>query len=337
MSTDKFWEQWGAGSGQSGNPADKSPATDGSEKSGPVDDDVLAAWLKSLPPDDPLVPHPTALPSTSGNPADLAALWPPAAPVDPFAGISSGSGGTGGGEWDLAIEGTPAAPPTTPAAPVAPAAPAPPATSAAPPAAPSVPAPPSTSDFDLDLGGLSGPVPVGNPFAPVEPPATPAAPAAPPPSPFGTPPPAAPPVAATPPSPAAGAPAPVSPFGPPIPPVAPPAEALSAPPLKVEISIGRRTFNQDIRGEALIGRPDATRGIHPEIDLRQDDAVSRRHAKIFIRDGRYVLTDLNSTNGTRHNRAWVQPEIEIPLNPGDEVEVGELTLIRILEIPSPNA
>lgn len=129
----------------------------------------------------------------------------------------------------------------------------------------------------------------------------------------------------------------MTPFGPPIPPVAPPAENLAAPPLRVEVTVGRRTFEQDVRGEALIGRPDATRGIHPEIDLRQDDAVSRRHAKIFIRDGKYVLTDLNSTNGTRHNRQWVQPESEIILCPGDEIEVGELTLIRVLEIPSTHA
>ena len=91
------------------------------------------------------------------------------------------------------------------------------------------------------------------------------------------------------------------------------------------------------RGEALIGRPDATRGIHPEIDLRMDDAVSRRHAKIFVKNGVYVLTDLNSTNGTRYNREWVQPEKEFVLKAGDEIEVGELTLIRVIEAPNPNA
>ncbi|HTE20706.1 MAG TPA: FHA domain-containing protein, partial [Armatimonadota bacterium] len=110
-----------------------------------------------------------------------------------------------------------------------------------------------------------------------------------------------------------------------------------APPLRLEINTGRRTVEKMIQGEALIGRPDTTRGIHPEIDLRLDDAVSRRHAKIFVRNGQYVLTDLNSTNGTRHNEQWLQPEVEVPLAPGDEIEVGEATLIRVLEAPASNA
>ena len=130
---------------------------------------------------------------------------------------------------------------------------------------------------------------------------------------------------------------PASPFGPPVPPVAPPQETLQAPIMRVELRTGRRTTEIDIRGEALIGRPDATRGIHPEIDLRLDDAVSRRHAKIFMRGNHYVLTDLNSTNGTRLNGQWVQAEAEVPLKAGDEIEVGELSVIRVLEAPNANA
>jgi hypothetical protein len=136
---------------------------------------------------------------------------------------------------------------------------------------------------------------------------------------------------------AAPVPPPASPFGPPPPPYAPPPEALQAGPLKLSITVGRRTFDQVVQGEALIGRPDATRGLHPEIDLRQDDAVSRRHAKIFVRNGRYVLTDLNSTNGTRYNRDWLHPEVEVPLKPGDEIELGEQTVIRVVEAPDSHA
>lgn len=130
---------------------------------------------------------------------------------------------------------------------------------------------------------------------------------------------------------------PPMPFGPPPPPAPPPAEVLEAPPLKLLITTGRKSVEQTVQGEALIGRPDPTRGLHPEIDLRLDDAVSRRHAKIFRREGRYVLTDLNSTNGTRYNHDWLQPEVEVDLKPGDEIEVGEITLIRVLEAPEPNA
>jgi hypothetical protein len=199
--------------------------------------------------------------------------------VDPFAGIQGSPNTALPEDWDLAFDE--------------------PAPSAA-------PAAPGAGLTDFALGGLAGPTPAGDPFAPGAPGASPA-PAAP------------------------------SPFGPPPPPAPPPAEALQAPPLRLAITIGRRTTEQNVQGEALIGRPDATRRIHPEIDLRQDDAVSRRHAKIFVRNGRYVLTDLNSTNGTRYNNEWVQPEIEVPLKPGDTIEVGEQTLIKVLEAPESHA
>lgn len=299
MSQDKFWEQWGSSPAQ---PAEKpeetakGPDAAKQESVGGVDSDVLSAWLQALPPHDPVVPPvpPTPPPSQPGSGGDLSETWPPAAPVDPFAGIQGSSTAS---DWDLAFDDD-VVPPVTPIPAPEPAAPA-----------------PGVGEFAVDLGGLAGPVPGGNPFAP-EAPAAAAAPAA---------------------APAAPAPPVVSPFGPPPPPAAPPQEVLEAAPLKLVITTGRRTVEQNIQGEALIGRPDATRGIHPEIDLRLDDAVSRRHAKIYVKGGQYVLTDLNSTNGTRHNRQWLQPEVEVPLKAGDEIEVGELTLIRVLEAPEPNA
>lgn len=315
MSQDKFWEQWGKGS----QPTE--PAKADAEASSSVDDDILAAWLKALPPSE--VNDPTGLGAggstpTPTSPADLAALWPPSAPVDPFAEIHKGTSGTDPvSDWDLALD----LDPVTPAAPAAPPASAPPLTPPAPPRA----APPAGGLGDFAIGGsLAGPTPMANPFAPAPPPPA-----------------AAPPVPGRP----AGFPGaaqvpglpPASPFGPPVPPVAPPQETLQAPLLRVELKTGRRTTEIDIRGEALIGRPDATRGIHPEIDLRLDDAVSRRHAKIFMRGGYYVLTDLNSTNGTRLNGQWVQAESEAPLKAGDEIEVGELSVIRVIEAPNANA
>lgn len=303
LSQDKFWEQWGGSSAQ---PADKPDETakapdaakhEGSASSvGGVDSDVLSAWLQALPPHDPVVPPvpSTPPPSQPGSGGDLSETWPPAAPVDPFAGIQAGSAAS---DWDLAFDDD-VVPPVTPV----------------PPPQPEPSQPSGVGEFAVDFGGLAGPIPGGNPFAPDAPAA-----AAPAPEPAPPPPPV------------------VSPFGPPPPPAAPPQEVLEAAPLKLVITTGRRTVEQSIQGEALIGRPDATRGIHPEIDLRLDDAVSRRHAKIYVKNGQYVLTDLNSTNGTRHNRQWLQPEVEVPLKAGDEIEVGELTLIRVLEAPEANA
>lgn len=55
-----------------------------------------------------------------------------------------------------------------------------------------------------------------------------------------------------------------------------------------------------------------------------DDRVSRFHAKVQEDQGQLVLTDLDSTNGTRVNGETVQLRI---LRPGDRINVGRSTLL----------
>lgn len=82
--------------------------------------------------------------------------------------------------------------------------------------------------------------------------------------------------------------------------------------------------------EATIGRWDADNGVFPDVDLDQFDAeskVSRRHARIRITNGRYMIEDLGSTNGTYVNRG----RRLLPGNPhliedNDEVIVGKTFL-----------
>lgn len=76
--------------------------------------------------------------------------------------------------------------------------------------------------------------------------------------------------------------------------------------------LGRRFALID--GELSIGR-DGKNGI--VVDL---DTVSRRHAKIVIREGRSYVVDLKSTNGTYLNNKEVLEEL--PLRSGDYVKVG---------------
>jgi FHA domain len=71
------------------------------------------------------------------------------------------------------------------------------------------------------------------------------------------------------------------------------------------------------RREVLIGRD-------PVCDLAlADPAVSRRHARLRFRDGRWILQDLDSTNGTRVNGVRVG---RCEVRPGDRLELGELQL-----------
>ena len=79
--------------------------------------------------------------------------------------------------------------------------------------------------------------------------------------------------------------------------------------------------------EANIGRWDADNGIFPDIDLDtvdQEAKVSRRHARIIFRDGKYFVEDLGSTNGTYVNRGRrLLPGIPQVLADGDEIIVGK--------------
>ena len=82
--------------------------------------------------------------------------------------------------------------------------------------------------------------------------------------------------------------------------------------------------------ESQIGRWDADGGIFPDVDLDTDDPeakVSRRHARITLRDDQYLLEDLGSTNGTFVNRGKrLSPGTRQPLKDGDEIIVGKTFL-----------
>ena len=81
---------------------------------------------------------------------------------------------------------------------------------------------------------------------------------------------------------------------------------------------------------ANIGRWDADGGIFPDVDLDADDPeakVSRRHARITLRDGEYLIEDLGSTNGTFVNRGHrLTPGDRQPIKDGDEIIVGKTFL-----------
>lgn len=82
--------------------------------------------------------------------------------------------------------------------------------------------------------------------------------------------------------------------------------------------------------EAIVGRWDADNGVFPEVDLDIHDGeakVSRRHARIKLLEGQYVVEDLGSTNGTYINRGRrLLPGMPQPISDGDELIVGKTFL-----------
>ncbi|MET0402113.1 MAG: FHA domain-containing protein, partial [Cystobacter sp.] len=73
--------------------------------------------------------------------------------------------------------------------------------------------------------------------------------------------------------------------------------------------------------EATIGRSPSC-----EIPLPEDDRMSRRHARFFLREGRVHVEDLGSRNGTSFNGERISGEVA--LQPGDRVQVGR-TLVLV--------
>jgi hypothetical protein len=100
--------------------------------------------------------------------------------------------------------------------------------------------------------------------------------------------------------------------------------------LRLEVTSKGSTRTMEVVSEALLGRPDPASRRLPEIDLRQDDAVSRRHARIFPGEGGFFVEDLDSANGTSLNGRWLLPTTPMRLSPGDAIELGEATVIRVL-------
>lgn len=83
----------------------------------------------------------------------------------------------------------------------------------------------------------------------------------------------------------------------------------------------------------LLAAPLVHLGRQPDNDIPLDHPlVSRHHAQLRLRHGRYVLYDLNSRQGSWVNgqrvREWV-------LHPGDVIRLGEVSLIYGEEPPPP--
>ncbi len=98
-------------------------------------------------------------------------------------------------------------------------------------------------------------------------------------------------------------------------------------------SAGKKFMLSD--SDSHIGRWDADGGVFPDVDLDADDPeakVSRRHARITVREGQYFVEDLGSTNGTFVNRGKrLLPGVRQILNDGDEIIVGK-TFLRFRKV-----
>jgi pSer/pThr/pTyr-binding forkhead associated (FHA) protein len=125
-------------------------------------------------------------------------------------------------------------------------------------------------------------------------------------------------------------------------PAAPPraAEVQSAPPptsqtiqteaLAYFVSASTGNVFPMFKGENLIGRFDSVTGMSPEVDLTGEDQsrnISRRHARLVIRDGQFFLAEeIGTMNGTFLNGKKLANGVLTPIADGDEVMLCRLAL-----------
>jgi len=130
---------------------------------------------------------------------------------------------------------------------------------------------------------------------------------------------------------------------PPPPPSAPPSAGVSAAPMSIQdvavpegafallvLEGGSRHF-PITTDTSLIGRYDPVTGTRPEVDLTQVDinrSVSRRHARIVMQDGTFLLSEeVGALNGTFVNGQRLATGTPSPIVSGDKVGMGMVTLV----------
>jgi pSer/pThr/pTyr-binding forkhead associated (FHA) protein len=135
------------------------------------------------------------------------------------------------------------------------------------------------------------------------------------------------------------APAPATPPAPtePVPPLpqppATPAAPLARPPATPGAGLASREVRLVVGSGPLVGLafrlapPSVVVGRDPEATVSlSEPTVSWKHARLTAHGAAWTIADLGSTNGTRVNGGRIEPEREIPIDPGAEVRFGEITL-----------
>lgn len=105
--------------------------------------------------------------------------------------------------------------------------------------------------------------------------------------------------------------------------------------IRLKIGTNNREVEIPLRKGIHIGRIDPNAEIFPEIDLTNDIApakdVSRRHARISRKNGKVVVQDLASSNGTFLNGKRLESYHKKPLENGDVLQLGTTQIeVKIL-------
>ncbi|HLJ81587.1 MAG TPA: FHA domain-containing protein [Ktedonobacterales bacterium] len=103
--------------------------------------------------------------------------------------------------------------------------------------------------------------------------------------------------------------------------------------IRLRLSNGK-TFELTGKSDYLIGRRDHRLERQPDVDLTDWNGaaygVSRQHAMIYVTEDGIWIEDLESLNETIRNEYRLMPRQRYPLEDGDELRLGSITLLVVL-------
>lgn len=98
--------------------------------------------------------------------------------------------------------------------------------------------------------------------------------------------------------------------------------------IDLQIGVARRQL-RFTKSVITIGRNAPGQAAPPDVDLEQDDSVSRQHAEMRWVGSRLSLADQSSTNGTWLNGEKLAPGQPRWLRDGDRIAVGRLSVLTV--------
>jgi hypothetical protein len=106
----------------------------------------------------------------------------------------------------------------------------------------------------------------------------------------------------------------------------------------LDVGPGKRVIELRLERGVQLGRLDAGSDIYPDVDLSEDtptnNAVSRRHARLFVRDNVLMIEDLDSLNGTFVNDERLPPFLAVTLGGEDCLKLGSLEIKVLFNSPA---
>lgn len=118
------------------------------------------------------------------------------------------------------------------------------------------------------------------------------------------------------------------------------AQILPPPILRLKVGPHQKEFEAVLDKTIHLGRLDPKANVFPEIDLTDENGIengiSRKHVRLLYRQGKVMVEDLGSINGTTLNSRKLSAYLPEELADGDMLVLGKLSVEITIISQEPN-